>query len=183
MQMIRSILLKLSPVLLIATLLTVITFTPMVKATGHEAPMALLVTLTPSPTSLTSSVSVTVEVIPTTTLLTVGEPLSVAVHIYDHSTEGCYFVPYDLTLSQQGDDAPIFGYVSPPVVGPPVSNPTPFTLTAITTGTVILRASAYGEMYCGFWQWTYFTGESGPIVVALEKRQIYLPIIIYVDSF
>jgi hypothetical protein len=115
-------------------------------------------------------------VIPSATILELGETLDVTVSV--KPSEGCSFPIYEMTL---GQDVPLFDYVSPPTpqVGPPVSNPFTYTLTAVSTGTVTFDALLYGERYCGdFWQWTYLSGESIPVAVALEKHQVYLPSIL-----
>jgi hypothetical protein len=117
----------------------------------------------------------TVSVMPSAAILELGETLDVAVSV--KTSEGCSFPIYEMTLSQ---DVPLFDYVSPstPLVGPPVSNPFTYTLTAVSTGTVTFGALLYGERYCGdFWVWTYLGGQSRPVVVALEKHSIYLPLI------
>jgi hypothetical protein len=117
----------------------------------------------------------TVSVMPSATILELGQTLDVAVSV--KTSEGCSFPIYEMTLSQ---DVPLFDHVSPPTpqVGPPVSNPFTYTLTAVSTGTVTFDALLYGERYCGdFWVWTYLGGESRPVTVALEKHSIYLPLL------
>jgi hypothetical protein len=118
----------------------------------------------------------TVSVMPSATIVELGETLDVIVSV--KTSQGCSFPIYEMTLSQ---DVPLFDYVSPPTpqVGPPVSNPFTYTLSAVSTGTVTFGALLYGERYCGdFWVWTYLSGGSGPVAVALEKHWIYLPLIL-----
>jgi len=132
---------------------------------------------TPTPTATTWPVfSATVEVIPLATRVPVSGTLHVAVSV--KPSEGCRFPIYELTLDQ---DVPAFEYVSPPTakVGPPVSNPFTYTLTAVNTGTVTFDALVHGERYCGdFWNWMYLGGESEPVLVWLPACRIYLPLIL-----
>ena len=117
----------------------------------------------------------TVSVMPSATIVELGETLEVTVSV--QTSQGCSFPIYEMTLSQ---DVPLFDYVSPPTpqVGPPVSNPFTYTLTAVSTGTVTFGALLYGERYCGdFWVWTYLSGGSRPVAVTLEKHSIHLPLI------
>jgi hypothetical protein len=121
------------------------------------------------------SFSATVAVIPSATALKLSETLVVTVSV--KPSEGCMFPIYELTL---GQDEPIFEYVSPPTatVGPPVSNPFTYTLTAVSTGTVTIDALVYGERNCGdYWQWMYLSGESEPVRVWQEAQRLYLPVI------
>jgi len=126
--------------------------------------------------SATSDVSVTVEVLPEPVTVDVGDLLSVTVRLIDHGGT-CSFLAYDLTLIQEGPNAPIFQHVSPPTstVGPPVYSPTLFVLQAVHTGAVTFRASVFGEKYCGFWQWWYLSGESAPVRVGLNES-FFLPL-------
>ena len=170
---------KLIPTFIIPALFIVLphVFTIEVAASGTGA--TTTPTLIPTPTLISSTVfSATVEVIPTVTELRVSETLVVTASV--STSEGCIFPIYELALGQGGGDAPVFEYISPPTatVGPPVSNPITFTLTAVSTDTVSFSALAYGERYCGdYWQWTYLRGESEPVTVWLEKYQFYLPMI------
>lgn len=122
--------------------------------------------LTPTPTfTATPNPIFDVRVIVTLpkTTIQVGEIITAVVTI-DNRSVGCQYPVYDLTLSQQG--ATIFRFDSPPVVGPPVYTQTIYTLTAITTGTGTLQATAYGERNCGTgWQWTYVNGSSPQLTV------------------
>ncbi len=106
---------------------------------------------------------VRVYVVAPAAVIQVGEQITVAVTI-DNRSIGCIYPIYDLTLSQLGN--PIFHFDSSAIVGAPVGNSTIYTLTATTTGSVALQASAYGERYCGdFWQWTYVNGSTSPVTV------------------
>ncbi len=125
-------------------------------------------TYTPTPTATPTAVytyfSVDVQVIPESDVVAAGEEFEVTVNIINNSV-GCIFPVYELTLTQEGEDAPVF---SPETVveGPPVSETTVFTLTADSPGTVTFKASAYGERYCNdFWQWMYINGQSDPVTV------------------
>lgn len=116
--------------------------------------------------------SATVHVLPSTTVLNVGETLEVRVAI--SVSERCRFPIYELTLNQ---DPPLLVYHSPPTatVGPPVSNPFVYTLTAVKPGRVVLNAVAYGERYCeDYWLWHYLSGSSAPVTVWAPHR-VYLP--------
>lgn len=118
----------------------------------------------------------TLEVMPASTILAVSDTLTVTVRIHNHSVE-CTFYATELTLSQQGPDAPIFEHVSPPTVGPPIT--LPFTLTAVHTGTITFSAYAYGEYNCGSgWYWSGAWGDSEPVSVWVEKYQTYLPMVL-----
>jgi hypothetical protein len=118
--------------------------------------------------------SATVVVSPSATELRVHQVLQVTVSIT--TSPGCSFPIFDLTLNQ---DVPIFEYTSPltATVGPPVSNPFTYTLTAVSTGTVIFGALAYGERYCNdFFAWHYLSGGSMPVTVLAWEHQMYLPL-------
>jgi hypothetical protein len=118
--------------------------------------------------------SATVHVLPSTTTLRVGERLSVRVDL--SVSEGCRFPIYELTLDQ---DPPLLVYTSPSTatVGPPVSNPFTYTLTAVKPGRLVLNAVAYGERYCGdYWNWRYLRGASEPVTVRAPHR-VYLPLL------
>jgi hypothetical protein len=108
----------------------------------------------------------------------IGETLIVTVAI--SVSEGCSFPILELTLEQVGDDGPVFDYVSPSThtVGPPVTNPFSYTLSATHPGTVVFDGQAYGERYCGdFWNWTYVSGESELVTVAEQPHRIHMPLI------
>jgi hypothetical protein len=149
--------------------------TYVLTANTDAAQMETAATTAPTPIR-SQSFSATVAVIPSATALKLSETLVVTVSVIP--SEGCTFPIYELTL---GQDASIFEYVSPSTatVGPPVSNPFTYTLTAVSTGTVTFDALVYGERYCGdYWQWMYLSGESEPVRVWLEERRIYLPLIL-----
>ncbi len=99
---------------------------------------------------------------PAATTLIVSDTLTVTITKNDGG--GCPYSTYDLTLNQSEEQ--VFAYRSPQKIGPGVSYPAVFTLTAVTTGTVTLEATAYGEYYCnGSWTWAYVYGQSAPITV------------------
>lgn len=78
---------------------------------------------------------------------------------------GCVYPVYELTLTQAGDDAPIFEPESV-IVGPGVPMPHTITVTAVTTGTITFDVQLYGERNCGNgWQWHYLYGESANVTV------------------
>jgi len=134
-------------------------------------------TLTLGPTE-TPYYDISVEVTPSASEVPLGEQISVTVNLVNHSTE-CIFAGYDLTLSELGTEGPFFQFDSPSTVGPPLPASTVFTLTAVASGTVQLRALAYGERYCNdFWVWQYESGVSLPIIVGGTFEKQYLPFIV-----
>ena len=150
-----------------------VTDTPTPTATPTNTPTPTpTVTPTPTPTPVSCHLNVRIDVIPSATLLMVGEALTATVYLNDNSVGGCYFATHDLTLTQHGDDAPIFEPASS-VIGSGVSYPATFTLTAVMPGTVTLNAQAYGEVYLPphRWVWHYEWGVSGPVtVVSLDTQ-------------
>lgn len=140
-----------------------------------------LTTTTPTPSETptetpTGFLSVTVDVMPAATLVPYGAPLTVAVVIRDES-EGCQFPILDLTLSQEGENAPLFRYDSPAVLQAPGSTGM-YTLTATAPGVVIFAAEAYGEINCGdAWVWHYERGYSGPVTVSAPAGFALLPLV------
>jgi hypothetical protein len=125
----------------------------------------------------------TLDVVPARTWAVISDTITVTVSVSIAPTiNSCYYATYDLTLSQRGEDAPLFEHTSPPVIGPGVSYPAVFTLSAIHTGTITLRATAYGEYYvcisehC-YWQWAYVSGESDPVMVWAEAYETYMPLV------
>jgi hypothetical protein len=134
--------------------------------------------LTPTP-SVTPEpyYEITVEVTPSASEVAVGEQLSVTVNLVNLSTE-CIFAGYDMTLSEVGDAVPYFSFDSPQIVGPPLTDSTIFTLTAVTSGTVQLLARAYGEKYCNdYWIWRYESGISAPIFIGIIPYKQYIPFV------
>ncbi len=161
----------------VAALLLLLAFGLTVQATTGQSPRdippRIATTVTTPPVF-----SATMTLIPSQPHLAVGETLVMTVSI--KVSQGCSFPIYELTLHQIGNDGPIFEYLSPPThtVGPPVSNPFSYTLTAITTGTVVFGGQAYGERYCGdFWNWTYVNGASNLVRVGAWPNRTYLPVI------
>jgi hypothetical protein len=135
-------------------------------------------TPTPSPAPVFSA---TMSIISSQNKVAVGDTLVVTVTI--NVSEGCVYPIYEMSLPQVSDDGGEFVYLSPPThtVGPPVTNPFSYTLTAVHTGTVSFSGETYGERYCGdYWNWQYVNGSSDLMqIVAAEplpqQNQIYLP--------
>jgi len=123
-----------------------------------------LLTATPSQTPTTQPTFwATAEVTTSDTVLVVGEVVSVTTSLT--IAPGCVFPVYDITLTQLGDDAPIFDPESI-VVGPPAPMPQTITFTAVTTGTINFRAWIFGERNCGdYWNWAYVSGVSDAVFV------------------
>ena len=120
---------------------------------------------------------ISVEVTSSAWEIPLGEQISVTVNLVNHSTE-CIFAGYDMTLSEMGIGDPLFQFDSPQTVGPPLSASAVFTLTAVTSGTVQLRAMAYGERYCNdFWVWQYESGVSLPMIVGGTFEKQYFPFV------
>lgn len=143
--------------------------------------LAVTPTMTPTmtPTATPSPVfSATMAVTPSQSWVDIGDTLVVTVSI--SVSQGCQYPIYELTLQQTSDDGGEFAYVSPPThtVGPPVTNPFAYTLTAVNTGTVSFNGQAYGERYCGdYWNWTYVNGVSKFIQIGKDPYWLYVPTI------
>ncbi|MBE2197778.1 MAG: hypothetical protein IAE79_04145 [Anaerolinea sp.] len=139
----------------------------------------LAVTPTMTPTATPSPVfSATMAVTPSQSWVDIGDTLVVTVSV--SVSQGCQYPIYELALQQVSGDGGEFAYVSPPThtVGPPVTNPFVYTLTAVNTGTVSFNGQAYGERYCGdYWNWTYVNGVSAIIYIGMEPYLVYLPMI------
>ena len=140
---------------------------------------ALVITPTLEPTVAPSPIfSATMAITPSQSSVAIGDTLVVTVSI--SVSQGCDYPIYELTLQQTSDDGGEFAYVSPPThtVGPPVTNPFVYTLTAVHPGTLSLNGQAYGESYCGdHWNWQYVTGDSGLIHIRQPWHWLYLPLI------
>jgi len=149
------------------------------QATASRGPAFPAPLLTPTPTGTPFPIfSATMAVIPSAHQLALSETLTVTISI--SVSEGCQFPIYALTLDQHSSDGPAFAYRSPSThtVGPPVSNPFSYTLTATSTGTVVFYARAFGERYCGdYWNWTDVSGKSEPVRVGPWPYHAYLPAI------
>lgn len=177
-------LMRLVSTILVSTLLIGISFIFLVGAKNHTAMPPLMATsaLTPNSASpLPCTPNLSLEVMPERTLIVLSSTLTVSVSRLAQEG-GCTYAMYELTLQQQGDDAPIFEYNSPQTIGPGVSEPAMFTLTATSTGVITFKAVAYGEYnlcdpetFC--WQWAYVEGQSNRVNVLLEVYETYLPII------
>ena len=122
--------------------------------------------------------SATMSIIPSQNQVAISDTLVVTISI--DVSEGCSFSVYELNLTQSGADGGIFTYTSPstPLVIAPRNSPYSYTLTAITTGTVVFSGSAYGERNCGDgFVWTYVNGESTLVRVGEWPYQLHLPIV------
>ena len=118
------------------------------------------------------------DIVPSRRQVAISDTLVVIVSI--SVSEGCQFPIYELALEQCGVDEPIFEFSSPAThtIGPGVTNPFSYTLTAVSTGTVVFHGRAYGERYCGdFWNWIYVTGVSDFVRVGEWPYRIHLPMI------
>jgi hypothetical protein len=142
---------------------------------GNALPMTpnMMLTATPSPVF-----SATMAITPSQSWVHIGDTLVVTVSI--SVSQGCQYPIYELALQQASGDGGEFAYVSPPThtVGPPVTNPFVYTLTAVHPGTLSLNGQAYGERYCGdYWNWRYVTGNSDLIQIIEPSHWLYLPAI------
>jgi hypothetical protein len=148
------------------------------------------VVITPTPTASPTATytptpvfSATLSVVPSQTEVLVGETVDVVVHV--EVSEGCEYPVFEWRLTQASEDGGALAYTMPitQTVGPPVTNPFTYTLTALTAGTVSLDARAYGERYCGdFWNWVYVHGRSAVDIHIVEEtvlptNQLYLPLV------
>jgi hypothetical protein len=122
--------------------------------------------------------SATVEVVPATTLLLVGETLTITVNVDDDSISfRCTrSEQYTTTLTQKSPATPIFTFLSPSIQGPGGS--VTYTLTAINTGQAIFHYEIEEPYSCAYGQLTGFRafGDVQPITVRLE-HQLYLPFV------
>ncbi|MBX3059612.1 MAG: hypothetical protein KF770_24435 [Anaerolineae bacterium] len=134
---------------------TPVTAVPLITATPSHTPTA---TATTYPTFWATAVITTSD-----TVLAVGEVISVTTDL--KIAPGCVYPVYDITMSQLGDDAPIFDPATV-VVGPPAPMPQTITFTAVTTGDIKFRAWIFGERNCGdYWNWAYVSGVSDIVSV------------------
>lgn len=173
-ERLKLLLLALLLVLLVGTVYLLTTITPTSGAMAKEAKKKPTSTPTPTPTP-TRYFSVTTEVLPERAALKFAEVLTVTVLVHDES-QGCGYLVFDITLSERGEDAPIFEFLSPQTVGPPVLMPAAFTLKAKTSGEVAFFARVYGETNCGGgWSWIPAPGLSEPVTV--ESERSFLPVV------
>ena len=131
---------------------------------------------TPTPTATSGPIyAMDMEVIPARQEVRVGEILTVTAHIYNEC-QGCFCGIIDVELSQQGDDGPLLEFLSPPIIQPVGGTAAHYTLRAMTAGTVVLHAWAFGESNCGGgWAWIYVQALSDPISV--HAPQCFLPLV------
>jgi hypothetical protein len=135
-----------------------------------------LLWLSSLPWAATGASDLTFELTPSASSLQVGQALSVA--IVEHAIPAtCDFYAHDLTLLATSGIAPVLAFDSPAKVGPPVGATTSFTLTAKTPGVAQLRASIFGEVYCGGWAWAYRSSNIVTVTVAGEPHFMFLPLI------
>jgi hypothetical protein len=139
----------------------------------------LVITPTLEPTAAPSPVfSATMAITPSQSLVAIGDTLVVTVSI--SVSQGCDYPIYELALQQESGDGGEFAYQSPPThtVGPPVTNPFVYTLTAVHPGALSFNGRAYGERYCGdYFNWKYMTGNSDLIQIRQAVHWLYLPLI------
>lgn len=143
------------------------------NATATRMPTAT-VTYTPFPTF--PPFSATMHVDPAQTIIEVGEQVSVQISI--DVSEGCQYPVLELNLTQSGEEAPLFSYISPTTdtIWAPGPGPYVFTLLAEQAGVVTFDGLAYGERYCGdYWNWHYVGAPSIPVIVTQPLYNIYLP--------
>jgi hypothetical protein len=128
-----------------------------------------------------SDLVATLAVVPSHTWVQVGDPLNVSLSVVIDPSSTCGYAIYELILRQTGPDAPVFDYIDPPTErkGAPISGGATFLLQAAREGTVVLNAHAYGETYCGFWQWHYIYGQPVTVTVTTSgpSRYVHLPTI------
>lgn len=164
--------------LVITFLLAVQAASPYTYHTLAADSLVITPTVEPTVTPPAPVFSATMSIVPSQVQLAVGESIVVTVAIA--VSQGCSFPIYELSLQQSSSNGGAFAYVSPPThtVGPPVSNPFTYTLTAITTGTVTFSGQAYGERYCGdYWAWTYVNGVSQAVQIGDWPHEVYLPVV------
>ncbi len=142
-----------------------VTAVPLITATPSHTPTA-------TPTT-TPAFWATVHITTSDTILLVGDVISVTTDLT--IAPGCVYPVHNLTLTQFGNNAPIFEPESV-IIGPPVPMPQTITLTAVTNGIVRFNVLLYGERYCGdFWNWVYRTGQSEYVFVGQATPGSNLP--------
>ena len=135
-----------------------------------------LLWLSSLPWAATGASDLTFELTPSASSLQVGQPLSVTV--VEHAIPAtCDFYAYDMTLLATSGVAPVLAFDSPAKIGPPVAATTSFTLTATTPGVAELRASIFGEVYCGGWAWAYRSSNTVTVTVTGEPHFVFLPLV------
>jgi len=130
--------------------------------------------------AVTSPTGAWLEIIPSTSLLSISDTLTVTV-VQHYDGQGCRFAYVELGLYQRSTITPSLEFISPSVLYPgDIDITNTFILRAAYTGTSQLFASAFGE-YGGTpdcpWNWGYLN--SAPITVTVSgivHRQ-YLPVI------
>jgi hypothetical protein len=127
------------------------------------------------PASVAAS-DLTFELTTSATMLQVGQRLNVTVRSQT-IPDDCDFLAYDITLLIAGGPTPPFALNSPANVGPPVAATTNYTLTAVAPGVVELRASVFGEVYCGGWSWSYRNSNSVTVTVTGDRRRSFLALV------
>ena len=174
---------SLAAVLIIFSSTAAILFLTLGTLAGSAAARPQSPAITPTP-SVTPSVTPFIDPFSATLTITADQPVvafgeELLVTIDLDVVEGCQYPVFEISLYQDGDDAPLFTYIDPPatVVGPPVSFPFTYRLLAVNSGQITLRAQTYGERNCNdFWAWTYL-GSSMPITVSGSTSRTYLPLL------
>lgn len=119
---------------------------------------------TPAPTpTMSCNYDFQTTVTASTHTLHVGESLTVTVNFVDDTGE-CHFALYDFTMYQQPAGDPFFNPASFHD-GPPGQSSYQLSFTAIRPGQVRLIGSYYGELYQGWWQWTYSSDQTELITI------------------
>jgi len=131
--------------------------------------------------AVTSPTGAWLEIIPSTSWLSLGDTLTVTV-VQRYDGPGCGFSYMELGLYQRGPITTNLEFISPSVLYPGAIGITnTFVLRAVYTGTSELVASAYGEygggpLNCPM-NWGYL--DSAPITVVISNIVFrhYLPVI------
>jgi hypothetical protein len=122
-----------------------------------------------------------VTVSPSATRIALGDQIIVSVRVAD-PTDGCSHPIMDVTLSQDPASPALLHFDTPAKLGPPGPREAEYRLTAVQTGTLTLRAVAFGESDCNGWQWEYRSGSSPTITIVaspalLLEPRLYLPLV------
>ncbi|MBN1552447.1 hypothetical protein JW979_13315 [bacterium] len=103
------------------------------------------------------------DVIPSAETVFVGQNITVTVTLVDKDPE-CNYSIMEMLIHQTNTSNFIFypdSYFDTSGVPPTIT----FTFTAVRSGTTQFLASAYGEVYCGYWMWASKSGISVPVTV------------------
>lgn len=120
---------------------------------------------------------ITVDIAPDSGLFTLSETVTIAVDVENNSfVEGCNLTGYEITLTEDTPDPPMFEFISPATVTG-VSSSATFTLTTTSAGTTTFIAPVHALYDCDnqtFVELQDF-GFSEAFVVWFEIHQFYLP--------